>query len=106
MRPQDPVHGVPDSDRYRGNGAGSTADRYAPIRGRGDAGVYISLACTLEEEADRGGWLPNATPTGPKPRRLFTIGMRGEPGFDDDPVPDSTNTYVQGGGGPGDANGE
>ena len=75
----DPVSGVPDVGRYDHN------------PGRGDAGHYRTLPTTLEEEANAGGWLANSTPTGDgELRRLMTIGMRGEPDFDDDPVPDST----------------
>lgn len=92
MRNADPVSGVPDSDRYRGNGAPDNIadpDRYGPLRGRGPAGQYEHRATTLEEEAKLGGWIPAAHPTtaGPEPIRLFTIGMRGEPGFDDDNDP-------------------
>lgn len=79
-----PVEGVPDDARFP-EGYG----RYAEFRGRGPAGSYRTLPATLEEEARAGGWLPNATPTGSEGslNRLYTIGMRGEPDFDDDPVP-------------------
>jgi hypothetical protein len=60
---------------------------------RGDAGTYNHLAATLEDEANADGWLPGARPTGPPPRNLFTIGMRGEPGYDDDPEPGTDGQY-------------
>lgn len=80
-----PVAGVPDDARFP-EGYGRDAD----FRGRGPAGTYRTLPATLEEEAAAGGWLPNATPTGSPEslNRLFTIGMRGEPSFDDDPLPE------------------
>jgi hypothetical protein len=61
-------------------------DRYDTYAGR--EGVpnapFEYRAATLENEADNGGWLPNNRPTGPAPMDLLTIGMRGEPGYDDD----------------------
>jgi hypothetical protein len=86
MRSPDPLEGVPDNGRYD-----TSQDRYGPSRdaARGDAGSYNHRGVTLEEEAYNEGWLPNARPTSapdaPPLQGLFTIGMRGEPGWDDDP---------------------
>ena len=96
MRSPDPVVGVPNHNRGYDN---ASQDRYHTLIGKGDAGCYVTLPCTLEEEARNGGWLPGAHPTGPPPRQLFTLGMRGEPDFDDDPSPTTTNSYRQAGGG-------
>ena len=85
-RPAYPVEGVDTDDlRYR-HGACETE--------RGDAGCYVTLPATLEEETNAAGWRPNNMPTGDKPRDLFTTGMRGEPCFDDDPSPDRQGGYV------------
>lgn len=110
MRDPNPVSNVPDADRYRGNGAASTPDRYGELRGRGPAGTFNHVGVTLEEEAEFGGWLPNDRPTttppfmqgndarltqSMAPRDLFTVGMRGESGYDDDPQfqPDGQVTH-------------
>lgn len=83
MRSPEPLEGVPDSDRYRHTDSDA---RYGAVTGKGDAGTYNYRPATLEEEAYNGGWLPGARPTGgPPPNDLFTVGMRGEPGWDDDP---------------------
>lgn len=82
MRAPDPVSGVPEHTRYR-----NLDGRYGPSTGKGDAGSYESKPTTLEEEARGRGWLPGARPTGPDPIDLYTVGMRGEPGYDDDPSP-------------------
>lgn len=71
----DPLRDLPDNRRY---------DEQRDTS-RGDCGHYAFQGVTLEEEAENGGWLPNAAPTGPRPIDLFTIGMRGEPSYDDDP---------------------
>lgn len=90
MRDPNPVSGVPDSDRYRGDGHRKTPDRYAPQRGRDGAGTYEFHATTLEEEAKFRGWIPAARPSGDAPLQgLYTIGMRGEPGYDDDNNPNA-----------------
>ena len=75
----DPLRNLPDNDRYS-----ETRDL-----SKGDCGHYCYQAVTLEDEAEAGGWLPNNTPTGPNPIDLYTVGMRGEPGYDDDPKFDS-----------------
>lgn len=88
-----PVNGVPDVGRYERGMDG----RYGELHGRGDAGTFRTLPATLEEEAQAGGWLPNSTPTGEgNLKRLMTIGMRGEPDFDDDPVPSPRGGYADG----------
>lgn len=95
-----PVRDIPPSPRYgHGHGEG-ISPRYAVPVGdsRGPAGSYRHLPATLEEEANAGGWLPGATPTGPMDSldRLYTIGMRGEPGYDDDPVPADPGSAMPG----------
>jgi hypothetical protein len=101
MRPASPVAGVPtDPEVLRHYAEHHPADamRYAGHSAddvRGDSGVYVTLPTTLEEEALNGGWLASSMPTGPPPRQLFTLGMRGEPDFDDDPSPTTGNSYVQ-----------
>lgn len=71
---------------------------------RGEATAYRSLPFTLEEETYAGGWLPGATPTcgpdAPPLQRLMTVGMRGEPAYDDDPAPAKpfNNRYANDGG--------
>lgn len=94
MTGYDPLDGVPPVGRYdEGN-----------LQARGGGGQYRSLPFTLEDEANAGGWLPGATPTcgpsAPPLQRLYTLGMRGEPGYDDDPVPERpfTNRYTDGAG--------
>jgi hypothetical protein len=84
VRDADPVSNVPMNERYDG----SAQDRYADEVDyhKGPAGTYNYRAVTIEEEAINRGWLPGARPTGPDPIDLMTIGMRGEPSFDDDPV--------------------
>jgi hypothetical protein len=83
MRSPDPIDGVPTGTRYP---SGLEEGRYRELRGKGDAGTYNYRPSTLEEEAYFGGWLPGARPTGDGPLNdLMTIGMRGEPGWDDDP---------------------
>lgn len=84
MRDPNPVSGVPDNTRGYNH---ASQDRYGPLTGKGPAGQYEFKPVTLEEEARAGGWLPGARPTGPDPIDLFTLGMRGEPGYDDDPSP-------------------
>ena len=75
MRDPNPLSGVPDNNRY--------AEGHNTVRG--EAGRYQFKPVTLEEEAYNRGWLPGARPTGPDPIDLMTIGMRGEPGWDDNP---------------------
>lgn len=75
MRSPEPVEGVPDAGRYSETN----------ILAKGDSGTYNYRPITLEEEVYNGGWFPGARPTGPKPNDLFTLGMRGEPGWNDDP---------------------
>lgn len=84
----DPVSGVPDAGRYSETN----------ITERGDAGTYRWRAATIEEENQHGGWLPNETPTGDNGNLidLFTIGSRGDPDLDNDPVPDPAGGYKQG----------
>jgi hypothetical protein len=86
MRNPDPQ---PEGDQYEGfRYAGAHDNRYDEFLGR-DVPVapYDYRGSTLEEEAYNGGWLQNARPTGPAPEDLMTIGMRGEPDWDDDPQP-------------------
>lgn len=92
----------PETLRWGARMVPGDVERYAmrsTVDGRAQSsgGVYISLPTTLEDEVNNGGWLHSSVPTGPKPRQLFTLGMRGEPGYDDDPTPDTTNSYQQGG---------
>ena len=70
MRAADPVSGVPEVGRYSETN----------ITERGDAGLFLSRAITLEEEAYLKGWTPGMYPTGPegKPIGAVTAGMRGE----------------------------
>lgn len=84
MRAADPVSGMPEPNRYRGTGG-----RYDDLIGKGPAGHYESKPTTIEEEVNAGGWTPGAKPTGDDStlNRLYTTGMRGEPGYDDDPSP-------------------
>jgi hypothetical protein len=52
-----------------------------------DEGGAMNFApMVLEEEAMAAGWSRVASPTGGKnkPRDTYTVGMRGEPGWDDD----------------------
>jgi hypothetical protein len=84
MRDPYPVQGVPMDERYDD----ASQDRYADAVDfhKGGSGTYNYRPVTLEEEAWNGGWLPGARPTGgPGLQDLFTTGMRGEPGWDDDP---------------------
>ena len=85
MRDPDPQ---PDSDQFENFRYHDVddGDRYHDMVGRDvPCAPYNFRAVTLEEEANNGGWLPGARPTGPKPNDLFTTSMRGEPGWDDDP---------------------
>lgn len=87
-RSADPLSGVPDNGRYGGGHGEGISPRYQVPVGdqRGPAGSYEWKPVTLEEEADARGWIPGAMPTGPyAPMGLYTLGMRGEPGYDDDP---------------------
>ena len=87
----EPTKGVDtDNLRYRNMENG----HIGPLIGRDGAGTFDSLPTTLEEEASNGGWTNSNRPTGPAPRRLYTLGMRGEPGYDDDPVPDGRGGYT------------
>lgn len=111
-RAADPLSGVPDSNRYA-----TSQNRYAdePIFHRGPAGTYLHLGVTLEEEAKFDGWLPNERPTMAPDgyggntasyaerrtdsnglNRLYTTGLRGEPGWDDDPSVDPDGRYDHG----------
>ena len=83
MRDPNPLHDVPDNDRY-----GPAVDTEHT-----EAGYYMFKPVTLEEEAWNGGWLPGARPTGPDPIDLFTVGMRGEPGWDDNPQANPDGHY-------------
>ncbi len=79
----------PDSDKleaFRYHNVNAALEPESDLAGRDvPLSPYNSRPVTLEEEAYNGGWLPGARPTGPDPIDLFTIGMRGEPGWDDDP---------------------
>lgn len=81
-----PLDGDPPKNRYDGIDSQSRYEDGFDYH-RSDCVHYQFKGATLEEEARFGGWLPNDRPTGPDPIDLFTIGMRGEPGYDDDPVP-------------------
>lgn len=87
MRDANPQPGGTQYDGFRYHGSDGEAERYKEFVGRDvPQAPYQYQGVTLEEEARNGGWLPNARPTGPDPIDLFTVGMRGEPGFDDDPT--------------------
>lgn len=77
MRNPEPVEGDTSNHRYDDD-ADERQIKDAPIS-------YNYRPVTLEEEAYFGGWQPKDRPTGPPPNDLYTIGMRGEPGWDDDP---------------------
>jgi hypothetical protein len=96
MRDPNPVSGNFDSQRYSGQETDGTDSRKQDV----PPGHYNYRGTTLEEEAFNGGWRPGDRPTttapfviGDDPRLtrdaepgdLFTVGMRGEPGWDDDP---------------------
>jgi hypothetical protein len=93
----------PQGDQYEGfryTSADTPVDsspRYDTFRGRMvDTAPYNYRCVTLEQEIMCGGWLPNNTPTtprGPDPIDLYTLGGRGEPGFDDDPVVGADGHY-------------
>lgn len=87
MRAKDPVSGVPNRGRY--HSAIGINNRYVDLVGKGDAGSMETKPVTLEDEALANGWTPNNRPTGNDESLigLYTLGLRGEPGIDDDPTP-------------------
>jgi hypothetical protein len=96
MRNPDPLSGVPANERFDG----ASQDRYGDEVDyhKGPAGTFNFMGTTLEEEARNRGWTFGNRPTGPPPRDLMTIGMRGEPGYDDDPVYGPNGEYTHEGG--------
>ncbi len=100
MRDHSPQH-ADDLEGYRYHNSNSDHPREVPpVQRDVPLSPYNYHPVTLEEEAGNGGWLPGARPTstppvlqGDDPRLnqskqpidLLTIGMRGEPGWDDDP---------------------
>ena len=82
-------------------GQNDSQDRYRDFNGR-EVGLspYSYQAVTLEGEARTGGYLPNNAPQtyvqasdsclAPHPNApandVWTVSMRGEPGYDDDPM--------------------
>ena len=93
MREKQPVSGDVSNHRYDDD-----KDEHQIVHG--ECATYNYRGSTLEEEAYHGGWRPGDIPTttqpyvqGDDPRltrnmevnHLYTVGMRGEPGWDDDP---------------------
>jgi hypothetical protein len=89
-----------DSMSDTGTGAG------AKDLGRGEYQTANFTFMTLEEEADAKGWTRQNMPVGPggDPAPAPTLGMRGEPDYDNDPTygsgPDGAPDYPDAGTGP------
>ena len=101
MRDPNPQPEGTDLEGFRYHGTDGESERYREYMGHmAPVAPYNYRPVTLEEEAYNGGWLPGARPTttqptlqgndprltrNMEPNDLITTGMRGEPGWDDDP---------------------